>query len=144
MGMLWSVGNLTEAAAVLPALEGMGIAEADASHLEAMCVDIPIIDRLAPSGLVRAWMGDRTCRFSSQIAYFFAARRGRFSVSAPSDSLRHRHRRRWTGRCGRGLCVGERRHVVVLDEQHAPGGQIYKGLSLSSEAYRLFTPPVRH
>jgi len=40
-------GNLAEAAAVLPALEGMGIANADASHLEAMCVDdIPIIDRL--------------------------------------------------------------------------------------------------
>jgi len=40
-------GNLAEAVAVLPALEGMGITEADASHLEAMCVDgIPIIDRL--------------------------------------------------------------------------------------------------
>ena len=40
-------GNLAEAAAVLPALEGMGIAEADASHLEAVCVDdIPISDRL--------------------------------------------------------------------------------------------------
>ena len=40
-------GNLAEAVAVLPALDGIGITEADASHLEAMCVDdIPIIDRL--------------------------------------------------------------------------------------------------
>jgi sarcosine oxidase subunit beta len=40
-------GNLAEAVAVLPTLDGVGIAKADASHLEAMCVDdIPIIDRL--------------------------------------------------------------------------------------------------
>jgi len=40
-------GNLAEAVAVLPTLDGIGITEADASHLEAMCVDdIPIIDRL--------------------------------------------------------------------------------------------------
>ena len=40
-------GNLAEAVAVLPTLDGIGVTEADASHLEAMCVDdIPIIDRL--------------------------------------------------------------------------------------------------
>ncbi len=40
-------GNLAEAVAVLPSLNGVGIAQADASHLETMCVDdIPIIDQL--------------------------------------------------------------------------------------------------
>lgn len=40
-------GNLAEAVAVLPSLKGIGIAQADASHLETMSVDdIPIIDRL--------------------------------------------------------------------------------------------------
>ena len=40
-------GNLAEAVAVLPMLDGIGISEADTSHLEAMCADdIPIIDRL--------------------------------------------------------------------------------------------------
>jgi sarcosine oxidase subunit beta len=40
-------GNFAEAVAVYPALEGVAIAEADASRKESLCVDdIPIIDRL--------------------------------------------------------------------------------------------------
>ncbi len=40
-------GNLADAVEVLPALNDIGIAQTDASHLETMCVDdIPIIDRL--------------------------------------------------------------------------------------------------
>ena len=43
-------GNVAETVAVYPALAGMGGAEADASHLEAMSVDdIPIIDRVPGS-----------------------------------------------------------------------------------------------
>ena len=40
-------GNLAEAAAVLPSLNGIEIDQTNAGHLEAMCVDdIPVIDRL--------------------------------------------------------------------------------------------------
>jgi sarcosine oxidase subunit beta len=40
-------GNLAEAAAVLPSLNGIEIDQTNADHLEAMCVDdIPVIDRL--------------------------------------------------------------------------------------------------
>jgi len=40
-------GNVAEAVSVCPALENVGVAVADAGHLEAMCIDdIPIIDRI--------------------------------------------------------------------------------------------------